>query len=99
MFLAALSGWLDHRQQDVIAYLIEENRTLRGQLNGGRRLRVTDEQRRRLARRGKRLGRHVLSQVATIVSPDTILRWHDRPFANSWSTTIESGIIKVSGTS
>jgi len=67
VFLAALSGWFDHQQQDVIAYLIEENRTLRAQL-GGRRLRVTDEQRRRLARRGKRLGRHVLSQVATMMT-------------------------------
>src|SRR5437867_3623797 len=85
MFLAALSGWLDHRQQDVIAYLIEENRTLRGQLNGGRRLRVADEQRRRLARRGKRLGRRVLSQVATIVSPDTILRWHRELIARKWT--------------
>ena len=85
VFLAALSGWLDHRQQDVIAYLIEENRTLRGQLNGGRRLRVTDEQRRRLARRGKRLGRRVLSQVATIVSPDTILRWHRQLIARKWT--------------
>jgi transposase InsO family protein len=84
IFLAALSGWVDHQQQDVIAYLIEENRTLRAQL-GGRRLRVTDEQRRRLARRGKRLGRRVLSQVATIVSPDTILRWHRQLIARKWT--------------
>jgi hypothetical protein len=34
IFLAALSGWLDHQQQDVIAYLIEENRTLRSRLAG-----------------------------------------------------------------
>jgi putative transposase len=84
IFLAALSGWVDHQQQDVIAYLIEENRTLRAQL-GGRRLRVTDEQRRRLARRGKCLGRRVLSQVATIVSPDTILRWHRQLIARKWT--------------
>jgi transposase InsO family protein len=84
VFLAGLSGWLDHQEQDVIAYLIEENRTLRAQL-GGRRLRVTDEQRRRLARRGKRLGRRVLSQVATIVSPDTILRWHRQLIARKWT--------------
>ena len=69
VFLAALSGWLDHRQQDVIAYLIEENRILRGQL-AGRKLRLSDEQRRSLARRGRRLGRRLLSQVATIVTPE-----------------------------
>jgi hypothetical protein len=30
MLLAALVGWLDQRQQDAVAYLIEENRILRG---------------------------------------------------------------------
>jgi Putative transposase len=46
---------------------------------------VTDERRRRLARRGKRLGRRVLSQVATIASPDTILRWHRQLVARKWT--------------
>ena len=72
--LAALAGWLNRQPQDVIEYLLEENRTLRGQL-GGRRVRLTDEQRRRLAVRGQRLGRQVLSHVATIVTPDAIPRW------------------------
>ena len=84
LFLAALSGWLNHQQQDVIAYLIEENRTLRNQL-AGRRVRLTDEQRSRLAQRGKRLGRRLLSQVATIVTPDTILRWHRQLIAGKWT--------------
>jgi hypothetical protein len=50
-----------------MAYLIEENRILRGQLRG-RRLRLTDDERRRLAVRGRRLGRRGLSEVATIVT-------------------------------
>ena len=37
--VAALAGWLDHRQQEVVGYLVEENRTLRAQL-GGRRIRL-----------------------------------------------------------
>ena len=82
--LAALAGWLNHQQQEVIAYLVEENRTLQAQL-GGRRPRLTDEQRRRLAVRGQRLGRHVLRQVATIVTPDTILRWHRQLIAGKWT--------------
>ena len=50
--LLTLTGWLSRRQQDVIDYLREENRVLRDQL-GGRRLRLTDYQRRRLAVKGK----------------------------------------------
>ena len=41
MLLAALVGWLDQRQQDAVAYLIEENRILRGHVRG--RIRLTDE--------------------------------------------------------
>ena len=73
MLLAALVGWLDQRQQDAVAYLIEENRILRGYVRG--RIRLTDDERRRLAMLGHRLGRGRLRQVATIVTPDTILRW------------------------
>jgi hypothetical protein len=39
-------------------------------------IRLTDEERRRLAVQGHRLGRRRLREVATIVTPDTILRWH-----------------------
>jgi hypothetical protein len=34
MLLAALVGWLDRPQQDALAYLIEENRILRGHVRG-----------------------------------------------------------------
>jgi len=55
-FLVQLfSGWVNGRQLSVIEYLLEENRLLREQL-GGRRLRLTDDQRRRLAVKGKVLG-------------------------------------------
>jgi hypothetical protein len=80
----ALVGWLDHRQQEALADLIEENRILRGQLRG-RRLRLTDEERRRVAMRGQRLGRRALSEVATIFSPDTIRRWHRQLVARTWT--------------
>jgi hypothetical protein len=69
-----LVGWLDPRQQDAVACLIEENRILRGHVPG--RIRLTDDERRRLAVHGHRLGRRRLGEVATIVTPATILRWH-----------------------
>ena len=83
LLLATLVGWLDRRQQDAVAYLTEENRILRGHVHG--RIRLTDDERRRLAVVGHRLGRRRLRDVATIVTPDTILRWHRQPIARKWT--------------
>ena len=77
LLLVTLAGWVNRHQQLVVEYLVEENRVLKEQLKG-RRIRLTADQRRRLAAKGRRLGRRVLRQVATIVTPDTILRWHRR---------------------
>ena len=66
--VTALAGWVNRHQLEVIDYLREENRVLKEQL-GGRRVRLTDAQRRRLAGRGHPLGRSVLAQVVTIVTP------------------------------
>jgi putative transposase len=73
--LIAPAGWMNQRQLQMIDYLREENRVLREQL-GERRLRLNDNQRRRLAARAKQLGRKVLAEVATIVTPETLLAWH-----------------------
>ena len=66
---------INQQQREVIDYLQTENRVLREQL-GSRRLRFTDDQRIRLAAKAQRLGRRVLQQLATVVSPDTLLAWH-----------------------
>jgi len=88
--LLTFAGWVSRHQQDVIAYLQEENRILREQL-GGRRLRLTDAQRRRLAAKGKTLGRKVLRQVAGIVTPDTILRWYRQLIARKYDGSAKRG--------
>src|SRR4029453_17904171 len=78
-----VAGWVNRHQEDLIDYLREENRVLREQ-RGPRPLRLTDAQRRRLAVRGKQLGRRALMQVAGIVTPDTILRWYRRLIAQKY---------------
>ena len=64
LLLLTLAGWFNRDQQHVIHYLAEENRVLREQFRG-RRVRLTDDQPRRLAAKGQRLGRQVLRHVAT----------------------------------
>ena len=75
LLLVALAGWINQQQRDVIDYLQEENRVLREQL-GPRRLRFTNDQRIRLAAKAHRLGRRVLEEMRSIVTPDTLLAWH-----------------------
>src|SRR5215813_5517472 len=77
------AGWVNRQQQAVIDYLLEENRVLRA-ANGSGRLRLTDDQRRRLAVKGKVLGRRRLASIAGIVTPDTILRWYRRLVAKKY---------------
>src|SRR5919106_1585811 len=82
----AVAGWMNQKQQHAIDYLREENRVLREQL-GTRRLRFTDDQRRRLATRAKLVGRRLLNDIANIVTPDTLLRWHRKLIAEKYDGT------------
>jgi putative transposase len=84
LLVALLVGWFQREQHEIIDYLREENRVLKAQLRS-QRMRLTDDERRRLAVLGARLGRTILVQVATIVTPDTILRWHRQLIARKWT--------------
>jgi hypothetical protein len=84
MLLVALTSCLDRQERAALRYLIEENRVLRRQVQG-RRPRLTEDDRRRLAARASRVGRRALRRVATIVTPDTLLRWHRQLIARKWT--------------
>ena len=81
--LVSIAGWMNQDQQQVIEYLREENRVLREQLGNHRKL-FNDDERRRLAVRAKRLGRKLLAEVATLVTPNTLFAWHRKLIAQKY---------------
>jgi putative transposase len=83
VLIAMIAGWVQRHQQQVIAYLQEENHVLKAQ-RGGRRLRLTDTQRRRLAALAHPLGRQRLKEVASLATPDTLMRWYKRLIAQKF---------------
>src|SRR6516165_5624218 len=89
--LIAVAGWMNHHQLEMIDYLREENRVLR-ELLAGRRLRLNDDQRRRLAARAKGLGRKILAELATIVTPETLLAWHRKLIAEQYDGSGKRGV-------
>ena len=74
---------MNQRQSEAMDYLKEENRLLREQL-GERRLRLTEDQRPRLAAKAKGLGRKMLQEAAAIVTPATLLAWHRKLIASKY---------------
>ena len=83
ILLAVLSGWVNHRQQQIIEF---QNAQLEALLKkqGRQRLLLSDDQRRILAVKGHALGRKALHDLTTIVTPDTILQWHRELVAKKW---------------
>jgi transposase InsO family protein len=82
--LMLVAGWLQRQQVATIDYLKAENRMLRERL-GGRRIIFTDAERRQLAEKARALGRMALRELGTIVTPETLLRWHRELVAQKWS--------------
>ena len=83
LLLVILVGWVQRQQQAILEFQNEQIQSLLAQ-QGKTRIRLTDDQRRRLAVKGKALGRKALSEITTIVTPDTILRWHRQLVAAKW---------------
>jgi hypothetical protein len=90
LVMLVVAGWVSRHQQDVIDYLTEERRVLQAQRKGKRR-KLSDNDRRRLAVKAKALGRKVLQQVASIATPETILRWYQRLVAAKYDGSKKRG--------
>ena len=88
LYLVILAGWINREQQEVIEYLRTENQVLKEKL-GKQRILLSDDQRRRLALKGKILGRKRLQEFGTLFTPDTILRWHHHWSPRNGITLIE----------
>src|SRR5262245_48138296 len=84
VLIALVAGWINRHQQQVIASLQEENRVLKAQ-HGSRRLRLTDTERRRLAVLAYPLGRQRLTDLTTLATPETLLRWYKRLIADKFA--------------
>ena len=80
--LAYVTGLVNQRLLLQCEYLIAENRILRSHLSG--HLRLSDSERCTLAEIGKRLGRKLLSDVACVAKPETILSWYRRLIARKF---------------
>jgi putative transposase len=80
--LAYITGSVDQELLLRNEYLVTENRILRQQITG--RVRVSNGERKALATLGKQLGKQALKEVASLVTPDTILAWHRRLIAKKY---------------
>lgn len=80
--LAYITASVDQELLLRTEYLVAENRILRAQIEG--RVRLNDGERRTLAEIGKRLGKSVLEDVASIVRTETILAWHRKLVARKF---------------
>ncbi len=83
LLVVSLAGWLNREQQAIVEYLRTENQVLKKKL-GKKRVLLSNDQRRRLAVKAKMLPRKVLAEIATVVTPDTLLRWHRVLVARKW---------------
>ena len=86
IMLACLCGLLNQRQQQIMEFQNAQIEALLRKL-GKKRLLLDDDQRRILAVKTHVIGRKALMELTTIVTPDTILRWHRELVAKKFDSS------------
>jgi hypothetical protein len=87
--VTTIAGWINRDQQQIIEYLMEDNRVLREQI-GSQRLRFSDDQRRRLAAKAKKLSRKLLAQRGNLWVANSQLQ----PFLAVLTGSIVRGVVE-----
>ncbi len=82
----AFCGLVNQLQTELIEFQNAQIAALLEKL-GKKRILLTDDQRRLLAVKGKSIDRKTLQELTTLVTPDTILRWHRELVVKKWDHT------------
>jgi len=86
ILLAPLCGLVNQRQQQIIEFQNAQTEALLKKL-GKKRLLLDDNQRRLLAVKAHSIGRKTLLELTTILTPDTMLRWHRNLVARKFDSS------------
>lgn len=90
--VVSVAGWINREQDKVVEYLLAENRVIKEQLKTREgRIRFTDKQRCLLAEKARDLGRSALKRLETLVTPDTLFRWHRQLVARKYDGSGKRG--------
>ena len=92
ILLATLCGVVNDRQQQIIEF---QNAQIKSLLKkpGRKRLLLDDDQRRLLAVKAHAIGRKTLLELTTIVTPDSILRWHRELVARKFDSSNKRNLV------
>jgi len=82
LFLLLLAALLDPDKRNLMDFYEAQQEALRSQIPG--KLRFTQTQKARLGLAAKALGRKALDQITTLVTPDTLFRWHREAVNKKW---------------
>jgi putative transposase len=80
--MAIVGGHVNEELLKRNEYLAAENEILKLKIKG--RIKFTDDERRRLAKPAKNLGRKALADIGPVVTPDTLLGWYRKLIADKF---------------